>query len=335
MTNDMGLRDPYEDQLSAARFKAERDLARQEIDRMRPAFEWVRDHGGIEVLRRMFHDADSRRVELCAALGIDLDKGWSDAMAAMRLRLVPEGMEWPRFEDGEPVRIGDSAPFGTDDVMEVVGVEINRFGYVLHGSIDDGMMGCVDGDEHGVAVKRPTPKVLDADGVEVELGDDLYSVEGSLKFHVSHVDRANGKIATDAMFAIDKWADPSLFTHRAPVLAADGKPLRVGEHVYHVETGAELVVKELPKPGEYQAVVVFAPPASHLTSFDPDQLTHERPVADSWERWREEWQWPPVKYCKLILGVEYDHDTQLQESFDAQGEDLVRRARALAERDGS
>lgn len=64
-----------------------------------------------------------------------------------------------------------------------------------------------------------------------------------------------------------------------PVLAADGLPLREGEHVYHVETGAELVVKELPKPGAYQAVVVFAPPAGHLTSFDPDRLTHQRPAS--------------------------------------------------------
>ena len=109
----------------------------------RDAIAWVRRHGGVEALRRMFQDADSRRVELCGALGIDLDKGWSEAMATMLLRLMPEGMEWPRFEDGESVRVGDSVPFGSDAVMEVTGVEINRFGYVLHGSIDDGMRECV------------------------------------------------------------------------------------------------------------------------------------------------------------------------------------------------
>lgn len=67
MLDEMKMKDPYEDQLSAARFKAERDVAIQELDRMRPAFEWVEGHGGIEALRRMFQDADSRRVELCAA----------------------------------------------------------------------------------------------------------------------------------------------------------------------------------------------------------------------------------------------------------------------------
>lgn len=92
------------------------------------------------------------------------------------------------------------------------------------------------------------------------------------------------------------------------VIAADGLPLREGEHVYHVETGAELVVKELPKPGAYQAVVVFAPPASHLMMyFDPDRLTHERP--DSWERLEEE-----ARSCTCVM----------------EAIDLVRRARALA-----
>ena len=78
----------YEEQLSAAKFRAERDLARQELYRAR-------------------RDAENMRVELCSALVIDVDTGWSDAMAELDRRLMPEGMEWPRFEDGEPVRIGD------------------------------------------------------------------------------------------------------------------------------------------------------------------------------------------------------------------------------------
>ena len=32
----------------------------------REAIAWVREHGGVEGLRRMFQDADNRRVELCA-----------------------------------------------------------------------------------------------------------------------------------------------------------------------------------------------------------------------------------------------------------------------------
>lgn len=33
----------------------------------------------------------------------------------MRARLMPEGMEWPRFEDGEPVRMGDEVVSRDDD----------------------------------------------------------------------------------------------------------------------------------------------------------------------------------------------------------------------------
>ena len=241
---------------------------------------------------------------------------------------------------------------------------------------------------------RFAPKVLDADGVEVEVGDDLYSVEGMLKFHVSAIDKKNGRIATEAMLALDKWADPKMYTHRAPVLdadgaeirvgdtvydvedgcelvvtkvtsdavfvafedveadkydasqlthrapvlASDGRPLREGEHVYHVETGTELVVKELPKPGEYQAVVVFAlptSPASHLTSFDPDRLTHERP--DSWERLEEDAKKDTCAYFGVDgggYGCSECPVKQWKESCDeVKSSDLVRRCRALAERE--
>lgn len=127
------------------------------------------------------------------------------------------------------------------------------------------------------------------------------------------------------------WEDAVEADH---VLAADGLPLREGEHVYHVETGAELVVKELPKPGAYQAVVVFAPPASHLMmSFDPDRLTHQRPVADSWERLEED----AGKGACDYFGHE---DDMVCRGCPASGKgceetmarDLVRRARALAEK---
>lgn len=67
---------------------------------------------------------------------------------------------------------------------------------------------------------------------------------------------------------------------RPPVLAADGKPLEVGQTVWGVNNGMEFTVSRLPKPGEYQAVKVRYRNGSS-TSFDPDQLTHQRPVLDA------------------------------------------------------
>ena len=161
---------------------------------------------------------------------------------------------------------------------------------------------------------RFAPKVLDADGVEIRVGDRVWSTQLDEPHEWividPHEDRDDSQTVLVSIGDRTGHARPENLTHRAPVLAADGRPLRKGEHVYHVETGAELVVKELPKPGEYQAVVVFAlptSPASHLTSFDPDRLTHERP--DSWERLEED-----ARSCTCVM----------------EAIDLVRRAKKLA-----
>lgn len=100
----------------------------------REAVAWVREYGGLEAVRRMFQDACNRRVELCGVLGIDLDTGWSDATAALDRRLMPEGCEWPRFEDGEPVRIGDSIADELGCVHEVTSVEVFDDAAALHWS---------------------------------------------------------------------------------------------------------------------------------------------------------------------------------------------------------
>ena len=128
---------------------------------------------------------------------------------------------WPRFEDGEPVRVGDEFTGKDGKTYTVKQVRFMGFYFSLY---DFGGEKPQFKADYGERVKRPTPKVLDADGVEIEVGDDLYSVEGMLKFHVSAIDKKSGRIATEAMFALDKWADPKMYTHRAPVLAADGKP---------------------------------------------------------------------------------------------------------------
>ena len=173
------------------------------------AIAWVREHGGLECVRQQIEIGD--RVgrwlgERAAKTSPSGKQVFADeAMASLDRRLMPDGMEWPRFEDGEPVRVGDSAPFGTGDVMEVVGVEINRFGYVLHGSINDGMRECVDGDEHGVAVKRPDSWELLEEDVAGASCPDVYCEN-------HHID------ANDASY---EWAMARDIVRRAKALAGD------------------------------------------------------------------------------------------------------------------
>ena len=258
------------------------------------AYAWVRDHGGLEAVsadwtghvplrnvRRMVELHKEKRDRLKAhALWLERKcrerreriEELNKAVAEMRPRLMPEGMKWPRFEDGEPVRVGD------------------EFSVTVHdedGDFERSMTAdSISFGEHGIIVCDPRHLVRLLSGERVR---------------------------------------------RPAVLASDGEPLREGEHVYHVETGAELVVKELPKPGAYQAVVVFAPPASHLTSFDPDRLTHERPVADSWERLEEDATIEPHAYCAVngLYGAQDENDAALPAS-EMMARDIVRRARALA-----
>lgn len=254
------------------------------------------------------------------AISLALDCG---GVEEIKKRLMPEGMEWPMFEDGDPVRIGDEFMGKDGKTYTVQQVQFIGKCFSLYDFCDRKAQ---FNAFYGERVKRPATKVLDADGVEIRVGDTVYLLPGDwcdrfplLRCHewdaMKVLDlsptRNTGRIGCgmSSSFVVC-YPYPSQLTHRAPVIAADGRPLREGEHVYHVETGAELVVKELPNPGEYQAVVVFAPPASHLTSFDPDQLTHERP--DSWEKYEE-------KLCYLL------DDGDL-------ASEMTERAKALAER---
>ena len=85
-------------------------------------------------------------------------------------RELPEGMEWPRFEDGELVRIGDDVEHERE-TMRVYLATFDSDGWALWCS-REGIDGRLSGS-YGERVKRPAPKVLDADGVPIEAGDTV------------------------------------------------------------------------------------------------------------------------------------------------------------------
>ena len=239
---------------------------------------------------------------------------------AVKERTMPEDMSWPFYEDGEPVRIGEYVICDERCSSAAVDcIEFNESGFKLYG--ESGHLIAGSDMPYSERVKRPAPPVLDADGAEVHRTDRVWLLDGSGPYTVD----CNWGDGTCSIVELVEHVRADQLTHRAPVLAADGKPLREGEHVYHVETGAELVVKELPKPGEYQAVVVFAPPASHLTSFDPDQLTHERP--DSFSLIEQDSELTPYNYA-----LKYGKPDGVSNG-KFQRVDLVRRCKALAEKE--
>lgn len=91
-------------------------------------------------------------------------------------RALPADVEWPRFEDGGLVRIGDELEF-EGKTMLVCDATFYADGWALWCDRED-MSGRLHGS-YGERVKRPAPKVLDADGVPIKVGDVVYFVGGA------------------------------------------------------------------------------------------------------------------------------------------------------------
>ena len=282
-----------------------------EADEDRDAIAWVREHGGLSHVKDIFHDFRA----VVERLGIE----WSESelhglMDVLDKRLMPEGMEWPRDESGEFVKFGDELEhYEQGHRFKVDGVEFMADGWrACHES-----GGVRDVYRPGERVRRPAPKVLDADRAEIREGDTVWGLQSAKAYAVDGfvVDGSHGEYTVDAHYVIgleQVYLMPSQLTHRAPVLAGDGKPLREGETVWG--TGREqheYVV--LGQPGRGGGIGRFKVACHDVTDgidcdCDPSQLTHERP--DSYDA-----LWEDIEAC----AVGY--------------EGFMRRAKALAERD--
>ena len=120
---------------------------------------------------------------------------------------------WPRFEDGEPVMIGDEVDGLGGEIIEVYIAEDaadiwNNYGNHMNLSL-------------GERVNRPAPKVLDAEGVEINVGDtvwyrDLCTMGSMRKATVIGFDENNldVKLATLKDEVSKTWyIDPKKITH--------------------------------------------------------------------------------------------------------------------------
>ena len=302
-------------------------VADSPYDALRPgdrdAIAWVREHGGLEsVMSTWENDVVLVKSVIDELWNGDrpVECGNDDVMDELRRRLVPEGMEWMLWDDGKPVTY-DDAP---DDVIGVY-LALDGSGYALMTDLPDKLM-----SETGERVKRPEPKVLDADGVEIRVGDRVWSTTGEFdgKRTVSSVYIDPGE-PPYAMFEERQKPYSCLcfyLTHRAPVLAADGKPLEVGQTVWD-ENGDELVIGALEDGGQTvtcrYADVGDAIPVHGMWS--PSQLTHTKPEIDTWQRIEEDAGCTATKYNER-RGTIFTTKQQV-------ARDLVRRCRALAERE--
>ena len=364
----------YDEQLSAAKFRAERDIARQECERLRArlrdsvpreAYErkraaWLRQIRECEAalrkrrehikrlenaalerrtvreedreaaerdlarqeLYRARRDAENMRVELCSALVIDVDTGWSDAMAELDRRLMPEGYEWPRYESGELVMFGDEFVNAKGNASTLRTIAIEDCRDALGGAVfwKLGKGACAVTLENGERVKRPAPKVLDSEG----------------DFRIIRIEQ-DGKCAIhddDADEPCGMTVPSTELTHKRPVIDADGVEIRAKETVFDKNTGEELIVTGFEDGRvwcEHRMTDADALPVRGMWS--PDQLTHERPIADTWERLEEDAEKDPCGYFGFdeeeICGKCPASGKSCEQTM---AQDLVRRCRALAER---
>lgn len=207
----------------------------------------------------------------------------------LRRRLMPEGMEWPRFEDGEPVRLGDifCDAYGWSPAVEMVMVLPGRFR--LYAAPNDySMLDDYVSFDDGELVKRPP--VLAKDGRPIEVGQTVYGGDGGA-WEVLGFDRASDyPVLAVSMESSLKRASgerrelkPEWLTHDAPeLLLSDGEPYWDGQTVW-ADDGERLTVMYTANAGGH---VVCRRKGGGKRSVARDRLSHREP--DSWERLDED-----------------------------------------------
>lgn len=125
----------------------------------------------------------------------------------------------PRFEDGEPVQFGDYVD-GCNGPVDSFLIYEDGSGTVygeadLPYKVDDGAVTHID-EPH----KRPKPKILDADGVEINVGDTVWSLNDSTKWEVTETHPTEPRISLRQLDTEKEveggWFLSSEYSHREP-----------------------------------------------------------------------------------------------------------------------
>ena len=240
---------------------------------------------------------------------------------------------WPRFEDGEYVWFGDEVACRGKVCM------LDDVKFVSDGTFHDETFLYVSNDldvfevpiAAGELVKRPARSVLDADGVEIGVGDTVYLLKDGDKCRVTGFETIDGEVFA-RLHCDDRpeieGARGSAITHRRRVLDADGVEIGVGDTVYEPNGKRGTVVRVHPQTG----CVDLSQGDCDAYCMDAESLTHTRP--DSWGRLEED----AAKGLCEYFGFS-DRPCNEGEGCPAyeqggcamyKAKDLVRRAKALA-----
>lgn len=241
---------------------------------------------------------------------------------------------WPKFEDGAYVQLGDKAVANSGENSGKEFTVRNVYFENGHGKLRSSALdGCYwNWKSADTRVKRPAPKVRDANWVEIEVGDRVYSIENGNSYIVRSVN-CSGTIELEGFD--DKGWSPKFFTHMQPAIDADGVLIKAGDTVYDAK-GEGHIVKEVYFDddeshehtvwcGEFKSGIAVV--------YIADQLTHTRP--DSWQRLEEDATMPPWSYCDKHGLLVDRSDDEFAPTIETFAIDLIRRAKALAEKEAS
>lgn len=281
-------------------------------DEDRKAIAWVRGYGGLEAVRASIHQGAMGHgclLKVAEMLGTSIYDGTSNADALLdklEKRLMPEGIEWPRFEDGELAKFGDEHENGKGNASP-----LNRVCFYLDGTAILGRGQTKVRLAPGKRVKRPA--VLAADGEPLEAGQTVYVIANGKTHHVTEVDAVSKLFRSMEQVDGSLWLDPMCFTHQRPVLDADGVPIKEGDEVWTLDGGGPYTVTE-PDPEHMHARVTCNTHDGKLDwGFEAAYLTHTKPEQDTWERIERGIERGKTYTDELVLSI-------------------VRRCKALAER---
>ena len=132
--------------------------------------------------------------------------GKRELFTAIADRIEREYIPLPRFEDGEPVKVGDLVLWNDGGSKRVKDIKVKMF---LEGSC---------GTCNSV-LKRPVPEVLDADGVPIIVGDVVYFVDSAEAFDVLGVESDGDEpvhIGRKDGTSTNAWVSPGDLTHKQP-----------------------------------------------------------------------------------------------------------------------
>lgn len=261
----------------------------------------------------------------------------------------------PRFEDGEPVQLGDETAWGTvSEIRVYAGGEWEMCFEEADCYGEDG-----NRDER---VERPAPEVLLADGKPAKVGETVWHEDGTeLRVTAVTDDCQDG----ERMIAVKRLSGPTDWgivrslsvTHTPPVMAADGKPLREGDTVWLTDEGAKHAGGFLAAGGADDHSMRYIGPNDRLTvSRETEEfhekmpgdiffrnqrgelgwchaswLTHEEP--DTLAKIEEDASMPPAAYCAM-RGIDLGGDPDRETATAAMVRDLLARQRAVLARGG-